>query len=53
MILDLFESATGDRMVNNHYFRIGGVAADLPFAWVDKCQDFCNYFLPTIDEYEK
>ncbi|MCG6137844.1 MAG: NAD(P)H-quinone oxidoreductase subunit H [Nostoc sp. LLA-1] len=53
MILDLFEAATGDRMVNNNYFRIGGVAADLPFGWVDKCQDFCNYFLPTIDEYEK
>jgi NAD(P)H-quinone oxidoreductase subunit H len=53
MILDLFEAATGYRMVNNNYFRIGGVAADLPYGWVDKCQDFCNYFLPTIDEYEK
>jgi NAD(P)H-quinone oxidoreductase subunit H len=53
LILDLFEAATGYRMVNNNYFRIGGVAADLPYGWVDKCQDFCNYFLPTIDEYEK
>ncbi|MBW4558034.1 MAG: NAD(P)H-quinone oxidoreductase subunit H [Trichormus sp. ATA11-4-KO1] len=53
MILDLFEAATGYRMVNNNYFRIGGVAADLPFGWVDKCQDFCNYFVPSIDEYEK
>ncbi len=54
MILDLFESTTGDhRMVNNNYFRIGGVAADLPFGWVDKCQYFCHYFLPIIDEYEK
>ncbi|NDJ24588.1 NAD(P)H-quinone oxidoreductase subunit H [Nostoc sp. B(2019)] len=53
MILDLFEAATGYRMVNNNYFRIGGVAADLPFGWVDKCEDFCNYFAPKIDEYEK
>ncbi|MEH2377356.1 MAG: NAD(P)H-quinone oxidoreductase subunit H [Nostoc sp.] len=53
MILDLFEAVTGYRMVNNNYFRIGGVAADLPFGWVDKCEDFCKYFLPTVDEYEK
>lgn len=53
MILDLFEAATGYRMVNNNYFRIGGVAADLPVGWVDKCEDFCNYFVPKIDEYEK
>ncbi|MEH2358360.1 NAD(P)H-quinone oxidoreductase subunit H [Nostoc sp.] len=53
MILDLFEAATGYRMVNNNYFRIGGVAADLPFGWVDKCEDFCKYFIPTVDEYEK
>ena len=31
------------RMVNNNYFRIGGVAADLPYGWVDKCEDFCDY----------
>ncbi|MBX9254906.1 NAD(P)H-quinone oxidoreductase subunit H [Desmonostoc muscorum CCALA 125] len=53
MILDLFEAATGYRMVNNNYFRIGGVAADLPYGWVDKCEDFCNYFVPKIDEYER
>ncbi|MBN3907531.1 MAG: NAD(P)H-quinone oxidoreductase subunit H [Nostoc sp. NMS1] len=53
MILDLFEAATGYRMVNNNYFRIGGVAADLPCGWVNKCEDFCNYFPPKIDEYER
>nr|QOT13938.1 NADH dehydrogenase subunit 7 [Micrasterias rotata] len=52
MIYDLFESATGMRMMHN-YFRIGGVAVDLPYGWVDKCLDFCNYFLPKIDEYER
>jgi NAD(P)H-quinone oxidoreductase subunit H len=52
-ILDLFEAVTGYRMVNNNYFRIGGVAVDLPYGWVNKCQEFCDYFLPKIDEYEK
>lgn len=53
MIYDLWEAATGYRMVNNNYFRVGGVAADLPYGWVDKCLDFCEYFEPKIDEYEK
>nr|YP_009667783.1 NADH-plastoquinone oxidoreductase subunit 7 [Schistochila macrodonta]QCW58558.1 NADH-plastoquinone oxidoreductase subunit 7 [Schistochila macrodonta] len=52
MIYDLFEAATGMRMMHN-YFRIGGVAADLPYGWIDKCLDFCDYFLPKISEYEK
>ncbi|UZQ55962.1 NAD(P)H-quinone oxidoreductase subunit H [Trichothermofontia sichuanensis B231] len=53
MIYDLWEAATGSRLVNNNYFRIGGVAADLPYGWIDKCHDFCDYFLPIVDEYEK
>ncbi|WP_448564503.1 NAD(P)H-quinone oxidoreductase subunit H [Trichothermofontia sp.] len=53
MIYDLWEAATGSRLVNNNYFRIGGVAADLPYGWIDKCRDFCDYFLPIVDEYEK
>ena len=52
MIYDLFEAATGMRMMHN-YFRIGGVAVDLPYGWIDKCLDFCDYFSPKIDEYEK
>ncbi|MEO1134192.1 MAG: NAD(P)H-quinone oxidoreductase subunit H [Cyanobacteria bacterium J06639_1] len=52
MVYDLFEAATGMRMMHN-YFRIGGVAADLPYGWVDKCQEFCDYLIPKIDEYEK
>ncbi|MGK7909356.1 MAG: NAD(P)H-quinone oxidoreductase subunit H [Synechococcus sp.] len=52
MIYDLFEAATGMRMMHN-YFRIGGVAADLPYGWVEKCNDFCDYLLPKIDEYER
>ena len=53
MILDLYEAATGYRMVNHNYFRIGGIAADVPYGWVDKCEDFCTYFMPVIDEYER
>ena len=53
MIYDLWEAATGQRLINNNYFRIGGVAADLPYGWLDKCLDFCDWFGPKIDEYEK
>ncbi|GFP97120.1 NAD(P)H-quinone oxidoreductase subunit h chloroplastic [Phtheirospermum japonicum] len=40
------------RMMHN-YFRIGGVAADLPHGWIDKCLDFCDYFLNGVAEYQK
>lgn len=53
MIYDLWEAASGYRMVNNNYFRVGGVAADLPYGWVDKCADFCDYMEPKVDEYER
>ncbi len=53
MIYDLFEAVTGMRFINNNYFRIGGVAANLTYGWVTKCDDFCNYFLPKVDEYER
>ncbi|KAL2224524.1 UNVERIFIED_CONTAM: NAD(P)H-quinone oxidoreductase subunit H, chloroplastic, partial [Sesamum indicum] len=52
LIYDLFEAATGMRMMHN-YFRIGGVAADLPYGWIDKCLDFCDYFLTGVAEYQK
>nr|Q85UU0.1 RecName: Full=NAD(P)H-quinone oxidoreductase subunit H, chloroplastic; AltName: Full=NAD(P)H dehydrogenase subunit H; AltName: Full=NADH-plastoquinone oxidoreductase 49 kDa subunit; AltName: Full=NADH-plastoquinone oxidoreductase subunit H [Anthoceros angustus]BAC55507.1 NADH dehydrogenase 49 kDa subunit [Anthoceros angustus] len=52
MIYDLFEAATGMRMMHN-FFRIGGVAVDLPYGWVDKCLDFCDYFSLKVDEYER
>lgn len=52
MVYDLFESATGMRMMHN-YFRVGGVAVDLPYGWVDKCLAFCDYFNTKIDEYER
>nr|YP_009530586.1 NADH dehydrogenase (ubiquinone) [Paulinella micropora]AXY63275.1 NADH dehydrogenase (ubiquinone) [Paulinella micropora] len=53
MIYDLWEAVTGQRLINNNFFRVGGVACDLPYGWIDKCEDFCNWFGPKIDEYEK
>ncbi len=53
LIYDLWEAATGQRLINNNYFRIGGVCADLPYGWVDKCDDFCDYFAEKVDEYER
>ncbi|RHN59678.1 putative NADH dehydrogenase (quinone) [Medicago truncatula] len=47
-----FMADIGMRMMHN-YFRIGGVAADLPYGWIDKCFDFCNYFLTRVIEYQK
>ena len=52
MVYDLFESATGMRMMQN-YFRVGGVATDLPYGWVEKALQFCDYFETKVDEYEQ
>ncbi|KAM6569253.1 hypothetical protein CsatB_017238 [Cannabis sativa] len=51
-VYDLFEAATSMRMMHN-YFSIGGVATDLPHGWIDKCLDFCDYFLTGVTEYQK
>lgn len=53
LIYDLWEAATGQRLINNNYFRVGGVCADLPYGWTEKCIDFCDYFDDRVDEYEK
>jgi len=52
LLYDLFKAATGMRMMHN-YFHIGGVAVDLPYGWIDKCLDFCDYFLKRIVECQK
>ncbi len=49
-IVDLFEDVCGARLLYN-YIWIGGLSHDLPPGWVEKCRDFCDYFLPNIDEY--
>lgn len=51
MVLDLFEMACGARTTFN-YIRIGGVSADLPQGWTEKCREFLNYFKGKIREYD-
>ena len=41
LILDLFEWASGSRMMCN-YFRFGGVAFDLPKGWIERCRGIVN-----------
>jgi NADH-quinone oxidoreductase subunit D len=49
-ILDLFEEACGARLTYS-YITPGGVTADLPRGWIQKCEDFLTQFEPIIQEY--
>ena len=52
LILDLFEAASGSRMMCN-YMRFGGVARDLPEGWIEKCRDLVFNRLPkAIDDLD-
>lgn len=50
-ILDLFEMLTGSRMTVS-YFRIGGVADDLPEGFIPLLQKFLADFPALCDEYD-
>ena len=53
LILDLFEEASGARMLCN-YMRFGGVARDLPPGWLEKCRAVVFDRLPrAVDELER
>ena len=45
----LFEELTGARFTTS-YTRIGGVARDIPDGWLDRVSDFCDQFVPILDE---
>ena len=49
--LDMFEMVGGARM-NQSYFRIGGLAGDLPEGFVDKVKDFSEVLPSRIEGYE-
>jgi NADH-quinone oxidoreductase subunit B/C/D len=54
LILDLFEWASGSRMMCN-YYRFGGVAFDLPPGWVESCRaivfDRLDRKIDELDQY--
>ena len=51
-ILDLFEELCGARLLYN-YMWIGGLSHDAPDGWTQKVLDFCDYFEPKVEDYNK
>ncbi len=50
-LLRIFESVSGQRMMTS-YFRVGGLALDLPLGLFDTVQSFIKVLPEKIDEYE-
>ncbi len=51
MILDLFESVTGQRL-NYAFYRIGGMPMDFPDTFLTDCQAFLTWFKQRLPEYD-
>ncbi|MBI4597524.1 MAG: NADH-quinone oxidoreductase subunit D [Candidatus Omnitrophica bacterium] len=51
-ILDLFEAASGSRMMCN-YVRPGGVREDVPEAWLERAEKLVDGYPAFLDEFEK
>lgn len=50
-ILFMFEMVCGSRLTPS-YFRVGGLAQDLPEGFEAKCREFTRQFPARVDEYE-
>ncbi len=50
-VLKIFEKYCGARLTT-HAFRIGGLQYDLYDGFEQDVRQFCDYFLPKVDEYE-
>jgi NADH-quinone oxidoreductase subunit C/D len=50
-VLDLFEEASGARMMVN-YFRFGGVSRDVSNDWLKRCRKVVDRLARKIDEFE-
>jgi NADH-quinone oxidoreductase subunit C/D len=51
-VFDIVESISGARM-HSSYFRIGGVAMDLPKGWDKRIREFLDRFPGRLDDYDK
>jgi NADH-quinone oxidoreductase subunit C/D len=51
-VFDIIEAISGARM-HSSYFRIGGVALDLPEGWDRLVKEFVDYFPARLDQYDK
>ncbi len=51
-VFDMMESISGARM-HSSYFRIGGVALDLPQGWDKRVREFIDYLPSRLDQYDK